>query len=137
MKMSRFIAWFPTLAFATALAAGQAVPQAQGGQAVGAQTGLDQRVELTPAEREAQARQRYEQELAALRLKTDTQEALLTLGYEIGEIDGVIGPATRGAISEFQSSQGLVADGEPAATLLQLMRKIAREKGLARPFGSE
>ena len=79
----------------------------------------------------------YEQELAALRLKTDTQEALLTLGYDIGEIDGVIGPATRGAISEFQSSQGLAADGEPTATLLELMRKTAREKGLARPFGSE
>ena len=79
----------------------------------------------------------YERELAALRLKTDTQEALLTLGYEIGEIDGVIGPATRGAISEFQSSQGLAAHGEPAAALLELMRQIAREKGLARPFGSE
>ena len=79
----------------------------------------------------------YEQELAALRLKTDTQEALLTLGYEIGEIDGVIGPATRGAIREFQRLRGVAVDGEPALGLLELMRKVAREKGLARPFGSE
>ena len=79
----------------------------------------------------------YEQELAALRLKTDTQEALLTLGYEIGEIDGVIGPATRGAIREFQRLRGVAVDGDPALGLLELMRKVAREKGLARPFGSE
>ena len=79
----------------------------------------------------------YEQELAALRLKTDTQEALLTLGYEIGDIDGVIGPATRGAIKAFQSSQGLAMNGEPAPALLELMLKVARDKGLARPFGSE
>ena len=65
MKMSRVIALFATLAFATALMAEQAAPQAQGGQAGGAQIGLGQRAELTPAEREAQARQRYEQDLAA------------------------------------------------------------------------
>ena len=79
----------------------------------------------------------YERELAALRLKTDTQEALLTLGYEIGEIDGVIGPATQGAIREFQRSKGVAVDGEPATALLELMREVAREQGLARPFGSE
>ena len=68
-----------------------------------------------------------------MRLKTDTQEALLALGYEIGDIDGVIGPATRGAIKEFQRSEGMPEGGEPDANLLERMRRVAREKGLTRP----
>jgi len=74
----------------------------------------------------------YESERAALTLKTDTQEALLALGYDIGDIDGVIGPATRKAIRTFQKGQGLTADGKPSAALLEKMRQVARDKGLAR-----
>ena len=76
----------------------------------------------------------YEAERAALKLKADTQEALLALGYDIGEIDGVIGPATRKAIRRFQESQGIAADGTPSAALLDAMRKVAQDKGLARPY---
>jgi len=75
----------------------------------------------------------YEAEQAVLALKTDTQEALLALGYEIGEIDGVIGRGTRAAIMKFQQSQGTPANGKPSPELLTLMRKVAQEKGLARP----
>jgi hypothetical protein len=74
----------------------------------------------------------YEAERAALTLKTDTQEALLTLGYNIGDIDGAIGPATRKAIREFQKQQGMKADGAPSVALLKVMRRVAKEKGLAR-----
>jgi hypothetical protein len=75
----------------------------------------------------------YEAERKELALKTDTQEALLALGYEIGDIDGLIGSATRTAIRSFQKSQGLTADSAPSAALLARMRRVAREKGLARP----
>jgi hypothetical protein len=74
----------------------------------------------------------YEAERAALKLKTDIQEALLALGYNIGEIDGAIGPATRKAILEFQQTQGLKADGSPSAALLKTMRQVAKDKGLSR-----
>jgi hypothetical protein len=77
----------------------------------------------------------FEAERKALSLKTDTQEALLSLGYDIGDIDGLIGSATRKAIREFQKSQGLKADGAPSASLLATMQRVAREKGLARPAG--
>jgi hypothetical protein len=77
----------------------------------------------------------YEAEQAALTLKTDTQEALLALGYEVGEIDGVIGRGTRAAIMKFQKSQGIAANGKPSAELLQKMRTVAQQKGLARPTG--
>jgi len=74
----------------------------------------------------------YEAERQAVQLKFDTQEALLGLGYDIGEIDGVIGPNTRKAIKDFQQTQGLKADGTPSETLVQQMRKVAQEKGLIR-----
>jgi hypothetical protein len=77
----------------------------------------------------------FEAERRELSLKTDTQEALLALGYDIGDIDGLIGSATRGAIRQFQKSQGLKPDGAPSASLLQKMQQVAREKGLARPAG--
>jgi hypothetical protein len=74
----------------------------------------------------------YEAERAALTLKTDTQEALLALGYDIGDIDGAIGARTRAAIRAFQKSQGLEANGNPSAALLATMRRVAKEKGLVR-----
>ncbi|MCK5480682.1 MAG: peptidoglycan-binding protein, partial [Gammaproteobacteria bacterium] len=74
----------------------------------------------------------YEAERQAVRLKFETQEALLGLGYEIGEIDGVIGTNTRKAIKDFQQTQGLKADGKTSAELVQQMRKVAQQKGLIR-----
>jgi len=39
------------------------------------------------------------------------QNELQSLGYDVGTPDGILGPATRGALSAFQRSTGLVADG--------------------------
>jgi hypothetical protein len=75
----------------------------------------------------------YEAERQEMQLKLETQEALLALGYEIGEIDGVIGSGTRGAIRSFQNAQGEKADGQPSAALLERMRKVAQSRGLSRP----
>ena len=71
--------------------------------------------------------------IGEMTLKVDTQEALLALGYEIGDIDGQIGPATRKAIRAFEKKQGLKVSGQPSVTLVDKMRKIAQQKGLARP----
>ena len=67
-----------------------------------------------------------------MQVKLETQEALLGLGYDIGEIDGVIGRNTRKAIRDFQSSQGIKANGQPSESLVQLMRKVGQQKGLIR-----
>jgi len=74
----------------------------------------------------------YEAERQAVQLKFETQEALLGLGYDIGDIDGVIGTNTRKAIKEFQQTQGLKADGKTSEKLVQQMRRVAQEKGLIR-----
>ena len=46
------------------------------------------------------------------------QEALLERGYEAGKPDGIMGPATRSAIRQFQAANGLIADGYPGETVL-------------------
>jgi membrane-bound lytic murein transglycosylase B len=50
------------------------------------------------------------------------QADLNTLGFDAGEADGVIGPATRAAIGRFQISRGLIADGYPDRQLLDALR---------------
>jgi murein L,D-transpeptidase YcbB/YkuD len=44
--------------------------------------------------------------------KKNIQKALKSAGYDIGEIDGKIGPRTREAISTFQKANGLTPDGK-------------------------
>ena len=75
----------------------------------------------------------YQAERNEKLMKFEVQEALLALGYGIGDIDGLVGPATRKAIRAFQTSQGLKADGKVSRPLLDRMQKVAEAKGLARP----
>lgn len=47
------------------------------------------------------------------------QTALNARGFDTGTPDGVLGPATRAGLRQYQQSQGLVADGYPTLELLQ------------------
>jgi membrane-bound lytic murein transglycosylase B len=49
------------------------------------------------------------------------QELLSAKGFDSGEADGLLGPATRLALREFQLSEGLVADGFPDRETLALL----------------
>ena len=53
------------------------------------------------------------------------QLELNTLGHDAGEADGVPGPATRAAISRYQQSEGLIADGYLNQELLEAVRVSA------------
>ena len=46
------------------------------------------------------------------------QRGLIEQGFDPGEIDGAMGPATRGALRAFQQARGLVADGYPGPETL-------------------
>lgn len=49
------------------------------------------------------------------------QAQLNSKGFNAGTPDGILGPGTRRAISEFQHQQGMVADGFPGKELLSLL----------------
>lgn len=50
------------------------------------------------------------------------QTALNQRGYAAGEADGVMGPATRAGLRQFQQNRGLMADGYPTLQLLQQLQ---------------
>ncbi len=50
------------------------------------------------------------------------QTALAQRGFATGVADGVMGPATRAGLRQYQQSQGLAADGYPTLELLQRLQ---------------
>jgi len=71
----------------------------------------------------------YGENQLSLRQGVTIQEALADLGFPTGGADGIIGPNTRQAIRDFQTSRGLTADGFPSAGLLT---RILNERQLPR-----
>ncbi|MFT4608386.1 MAG: membrane-bound lytic murein transglycosylase B [Gammaproteobacteria bacterium] len=53
------------------------------------------------------------------------QEDLALLGYDAGEVDGIFGPATRRALSNFQNANDMIADGYLNTEALQAVRNSA------------
>ena len=67
----------------------------------------------------------WPRELAALSRQQTValQQALSLKGFSSGEPDGLVGPATRAAVRDYQRSLGLAADGFPSAELLQRLQQ--------------
>jgi membrane-bound lytic murein transglycosylase B len=55
----------------------------------------------------------------------DLQRQLVVLGYDPGEPDGRLGPATRTAVSLFQSDNGFVPDGHLDPSVVEKIRDLA------------
>nr|WP_264673104.1 lytic murein transglycosylase [Marinobacter nanhaiticus] len=55
------------------------------------------------------------------------QSALNQRGYESGTPDGILGPATRGAIRDFQKDQNRIADGYPDPGLFEALQIKLKE----------
>ena len=56
----------------------------------------------------------------------EIQELLVSLGYEVGKVDGVVGAQTRAALRSFQQSAKLPPDGYPTPQLLERLRRAKR-----------
>lgn len=64
-------------------------------------------------------------EIALSRLSIEKmQQELNALGFGVGKADGIIGPATRSALREYQKSAGLVADGYPNSATLRTLAAV-------------
>ena len=55
------------------------------------------------------------------------QQQLNALGFDAGEVDGVMGSMTQSALREFQSSNGIIADGYPDRNTLCTLSKKTGE----------
>jgi lytic murein transglycosylase len=54
--------------------------------------------------------------------RLEVQQRLIARGYDVGSADGAIGPRTRAAITAFQASTGLPADGRAGQRVLNALR---------------
>jgi hypothetical protein len=55
---------------------------------------------------------------------TGVQQRLNHLGYDCGEVDGVVGPATRQALTYFQEDNGLAETGELDAATTNKLKEV-------------
>lgn len=55
------------------------------------------------------------------------QKALISLGYNVGNADGILGPSTRAAVMAFQKAHNLASDGRITLTLLRLLNQQVAE----------
>lgn len=55
--------------------------------------------------------------------RQEIQGRLTQMGYDIGNVDGILGQKSRVAIQDYQSRSGLLPDGYPDLVLLQQMRR--------------
>jgi membrane-bound lytic murein transglycosylase B len=51
------------------------------------------------------------------------QYKLNQLGFSVGEADGILGPATRKGVREFQMNVGLIADGYPSIETVEAAKQ--------------
>ena len=54
--------------------------------------------------------------------RREVQQRLLERGFDVGVVDGAIGPRTRAAIEAFQASAGLPVDGRAGARVLKALQ---------------
>jgi membrane-bound lytic murein transglycosylase B len=59
--------------------------------------------------------------------RRELQRLLLRRGYDIGEIDGVLGDRTVAAVKHWQRARGLVPDGYASVTLLAQLTEQAEQ----------
>lgn len=59
----------------------------------------------------------------------ELERLLARLGFDPGDVDGIVDQKTREAISQFQEWDGQTADGEPSEDLLAAVREVASFQG--------
>ncbi len=65
--------------------------------------------------------------------RREVQEHLAALGFDIGDVDGMIGAKTRDAIRSYQTTHGLEVDGRAGGRLLEQLRSARADAGPGSP----
>lgn len=92
----------------------------------------------------AQTEETRQPEMAAMSLNSsqvrELQKLLNEKGFDAGQVDGIIGPRTQHALSEFQKSEGIAATGNPDRATLQALATDAKTQeffGVSPEFGEK
>jgi N-acetylmuramoyl-L-alanine amidase len=59
----------------------------------------------------------------------EVQHHLARLGFDCGRVDGIYGPATMQAVSDFQRNCGLISDGVCGPDTISALQVLARQSG--------
>ena len=59
----------------------------------------------------------------------DLQSRLARIGFDCGRVDGILGPRTAQALTDFQSNCGIVADGMCAAETIRALERVSGHTG--------
>ena len=59
----------------------------------------------------------------------DLQGSLARLGFDCGRVDGILGPQTARALSDFQSNCGVLSDGVCGIGTVQTLRRLSSQTG--------
>ena len=60
----------------------------------------------------------------------EAQKILKDLGYDPGNVDGILGPGTMSAIETFQEQQQITIDGNPTRTVLMNLKRIVASNAI-------
>ncbi len=53
----------------------------------------------------------------------ELQQRLVSRGYDVGKVDGIVGEKTRAAVKDMQLKLGMPADSYPTPELLSALRR--------------
>jgi N-acetylmuramoyl-L-alanine amidase len=59
----------------------------------------------------------------------ELQSILARIGFDCGRVDGIFGPATKGALEDFQHNCGLYVDGVSGPDTVRALQVVARQSG--------
>ena len=57
---------------------------------------------------------------------SELQSRLNSLGFDAGNVDGILGPDTRAAVADFQHNRGMAEDEIAGPTTVNELRVVAR-----------